>query len=479
MNKGSQHSHQSLKHLAIVIFLMFYFAFSSGAQKVKLLYFGWDYPSAVELEKNISTMQDKPFDGICFSLQSDPIESFDVDNKSKDYFCYEKLEKVKWGRFTDNYIFMRGMSKTGGSWLDDKAWDAITKNMEGISKVLKLEDVKGILFDPEYYYPDNLKNPWTYSKEQYPNYSFKKMQNIVRKRGRQFIEALQKETNNFSILSIWMASLAATETASMPLEKSKHALLLSFMEGILLYKHKEVTIIDGNETAYWYSTPSQFLETQEKLQSKTKEMMSTKKAKMLVPNIQISQPVFYNGIMASSKEYDRGFENNVKWNWLEENMKLAIASSTSKLVWVYFEERNFWKQKLNDTLNFILTNPFMELSTPAQSRVKQKENNLTESKLSNFNSGLGVNYILKPGYPSVQGNIAFDCEWNSQSGLLKIVFKNELPVSLSIFLNGEMILKQVISQTKVELMLKKYSTGVLTVLAKYKDGKQAYSSYYK
>ncbi len=51
------------------------------------------------------------------------------------------------GKFTDNFLFVRGAGLSGAHWLDDESWTKIVKNIKYVSKALAFSKIKVIGFD--------------------------------------------------------------------------------------------------------------------------------------------------------------------------------------------------------------------------------------------------------------------------------------------------------------------------------------------
>lgn len=444
----------------------------TNCQTKKIIGFGWDYPNVSQLLTNIGNMQQTPFDGICFSLQPDIIEAFYPVLHPASYYMTADIKNIKWGKYTDNYVLVRGMARSGGNWFNNQAWKIISKNMEGLSQAIKAGDLKGILFDPEYYYPDQNNNPWTYSVTQYPSKSFKQVQDQVRERGKQFVKALQKHDCSFTILSIWLGSLVAHERRTMTVDKSRHALLVPFMEGILLAKGAKVTLVDGNESAYWFSMPSQFLESAAFNQTNTEALMLSTAGKKKAQEIPLAQPVYFDGLLAAHPSLERGYGYLAKWNWLQENLKFALATSSSNTVWFYYEQVKWWQGDVNDTLSKVIKNA-RENFTTTKVGGKSRKKDFIASKWDNVNSGIGTFYSTDARTPMQTGDAAFNYTWNKVNNILEVTFNGPLPESFAVYVDHE----KVINLSKVarfnKLVLNKFENVPVALLAKYATATEA------
>ena len=108
---------------------------SSRAQKNYLIEFGWDYPDVSELAAQLPFWQQTPFDGICFSLQRTIMEAFDTTLHNDRYFELDRMRQLPWGRYTYNFVILRGFGVRGGCWFSDERWRVFTANMDRLSPV--------------------------------------------------------------------------------------------------------------------------------------------------------------------------------------------------------------------------------------------------------------------------------------------------------------------------------------------------------
>jgi hypothetical protein len=334
----------------IVIFFIYVFSSfcfpillmgQENAGQKKLIEFGWDYPTVSFLKNNISKMQNTPFDGVVFSLDFDIYNAFDTTQRSHLQFQYEDLSEIQWENFTDNFLFVRGAGYSGAHWLSDKSWEKIVKNLKRVSKALAISKAKGIGFDPEYYYKDSTLNPWVYRASWYKGLSYRQVGNYVRKRGKQFIQALETNKPDVKILCFWLLGLVSMQNQLHPIAETGMALYPFFVEGMLEGKNKTSEIIDGNEYSYGYQTSASFVESGKYQRTNgaklIKESLTSK-----IQNVSLAHAVFFDLIYATSTVYENGYDNKTKQCWLRNNLYNAFKT-TDKYVWFYNEKINWWK----------------------------------------------------------------------------------------------------------------------------------------
>jgi hypothetical protein len=451
-----------LKRKTTIIFLslfcQFFFQEITIAQKNVLIEFGWDYPDLKELSVNLPNMQRAPFNGICFSIQRDIFESFDIEKKPESYFLHKTCKSLKWGKFSHNYLIVRGFGKKGGFWFNDSLWEVVKSNATNISTLLNNKNIKGILFDPEYYYEDSLFNPWKYYSTAYPKKSFNEIKNQVMLRGMQFMSALQKHKPNIEIISIWFASLMAQELKYTALQDTRHTLLIPFLEGMLLAKNKAAKIIEGNEYGYWNTKASEFLQTKQNIHNFLEQNFESPISKALVKDIQIAQPIFYDGLLALVPRFDKGLMQSQKWIWLTENIKYSRLTSDN-ITWLYNERVNWWKEKVNDTLVKIIqaSNLFLNRLNMGQF----KKNAIYK----------GFFYSNNDLLPMLKKEEAFTFNINQKQ--VEIFFPTVKPEKIQLFINNNVVLKKAVLYNKIIIPFKKLVVKNCIILATYKSGIEA------
>lgn len=175
----------------------------------KLIEYGWDVPTASFIRDNIDTMQKRPFDGVAFKLSREdeqPSSAFDSRKWSEAELQLDSLSNIKWGNFTSNFIVLWASNPVTMDWFDDGRWNIITANMQLLSKALKISRARGVFFDPEFYAVRQTHSLWFYTKDIYPTTNQADVEIMVRKRGAQFMTALQSEADSFDFLWFYFLS---------------------------------------------------------------------------------------------------------------------------------------------------------------------------------------------------------------------------------------------------------------------------------
>ncbi|MFS8082954.1 MAG: hypothetical protein ACMG51_05840 [Ginsengibacter sp.] len=406
----------------LLLIIMSTTAHAQNSEK-KLIEFGWDYPTVEYLKKNIIQMEKTPFDGVVFSLDFKVYNAFDTLRFPDSVFQFYQLTKIPWKKFTDNFIFVRGESLNGAQWLNDKAWDNISENIKNISKAVFASKAKGILFDPEYYIPDSTRNPWTFSSSLYPGLSYEQVGASVKKRGKQFIQSLQTYSPDIKILFTWMLGLVSAQNRLLPIQKTGMALIPFFIEGILDGSNGKSELIDGNEFSYGYMESAHFIWAGERIRNDAKKYIKNNYQSQ-ISKVSIAQAVYFDGIMATSAVFNKGYDSATKKRWLKENLYNALKT-TDKYVWFYNEKINWWKNQVDSGISKLITD------------VKDRIN--SEFDVMNHSSSISKSfsrYEFRNGNTEVRPGSAL---YNPSTNILKIYAGTSSFTSIELYKNSRLI----------------------------------------
>lgn len=387
----------------------------------KLIEFGWDMPNVSSLKANIPGMEKMPFDGVVFRYDTYIFNAFDTTYRADSVFQYNDLASIPWKTFTDNFLLVRGASYTGAHWLNDTDWLKITENLKKVSKSLVGANVKGIGFDAEYYY-DPKYNPWIYKPSLYNNLSYEEVGNYVRKRGTQFIQALQTSKPNLKVLCFWLLSLVYTQNLHQPIAETGMALYPFFIEGMLEGKNETSEIIDGNENSYSFQKPEGFVISGQSLRVEGKKLLH-ESVQSVFNQVSSAQAIFFDLIYAKSAQYDKGFSKLAREQWLKNNLYSAFKS-TDKYVWFYNERINWWKGQVDSGVANIIDEVKNKINTERNNRSNQLNG---KSSIFDFKEKQPENY---------QG---FLFSYTKRGNILQIKLLNDGIKSLQVCSNSRLI----------------------------------------
>ena len=337
----------------------------------KLVEFSWASPSTGEFINDIELYDSGPFDGISVKLSKDVGGGniFMVDNwkeitdeaKEKEYTMIKNIGEQS--TLHHNFLVLYGASQM--DWFSDEHWNKVDAYIRYAANLAKIGKFKGILWDPEPYKPG--KNPWQLSDQpKKDEYSFYEYYVQVRKRGAQFIEAIQDEYPGLVILSLREFSDFQTASpfsqAILPIKDINQArsgieagwwgLHLPFTLGILGAIDEDVTFIDGNEEAYFYTSALEYYMIRNDIFNDTRALVSPELHKKFKANYYLGHAVSTDYIAGNWAGQLNAFPYRLTGQatmltpqeralWFEHNMYYALKTS-DEYVWLYSEDLNWW-----------------------------------------------------------------------------------------------------------------------------------------
>ena len=260
------------------------------AQDAKLLQLGWGTPMAENLPGTIEQMeQSNPgFDAFVVGVQlRGPCEAKALREGHERRFCWCVFGKgrVRWDnvaqdvaslraaadKATKLQMFLRFNVTPGNVDWFDPAWDAIVHNAAILGKMTRQGRCRGLFFDIEQYGKRELGQSHPFSYAYQPNrkdHSFGEYAQQARLRGRQWIQAFQKESPDAVIIFAWAHSQSVWQRwlnrggkfawDEFNRTRPTETLLGPFIDGILEAAGPGITIYDGCEYTYGCRTSADF-----------------------------------------------------------------------------------------------------------------------------------------------------------------------------------------------------------------------------
>jgi hypothetical protein len=366
---------KALNLLAFVTLFIMPFGKSSGQMvfgppEKKLVDFSQHSPDMAYYRQHIGEYEKGPFDGVTLRLSKEAGGGniFMVDDwtkisssvMEKEMKLAESLPQSK--VLTDNFLALFGASQM--DWFSDEDWAKAEEYIRFGARVARAAHCKGILWDAEPYKPG--KNPWQYSdQEKIKEHSFDEYYVQVRKRGAQFIKALQEEFPGLVILSLrelsdfqegspFSAPIFPVKDPGKGLEVMKEAwwgMHIPFYVGILEGIDPDVSFIDGNEEAYFYTSPLEFYMIRGVLMDEAKALIPPELRHKHTASFRLGHaiaPEYIQGNWLGLKPFPYKLSgqaavmtNADRVKWLEHNTYYALRSS-DRYAWTWAEGIDWW-----------------------------------------------------------------------------------------------------------------------------------------
>jgi hypothetical protein len=361
--------------LAVILLMMANMSFVTAQivfdpPRKKLIDFSQHSPTFKELEGSFRAYEKGPFDGISVKISPGAgygnvfmvddwakisPETKEAENKIAASLLQSTILK-------DNFLVLFGASQM--DWFSDADWANVDAHLRYAARLAKAAHFKGILWDAEPYKPG--KNPWRFEEqEKVSQYSYEEYYKQVSKRGAQFIKALQEEFPGLVILSLrelsdWqqgspfstpLLPVTNREMALSDLKEAWWSLHVAFYAGILDAINPDVTFIDGNEEAYYYTSELEFYKVRCTLIDDAKALIPPELWTKHSSSFRIGHaiaPEYIQGNWLGMKPFPYRLTGqgvmmspDEKVKWLEHNAYYALRTS-DRYAWTWAEDINWW-----------------------------------------------------------------------------------------------------------------------------------------
>ena len=321
--------------------------YGQTVKQKRLIEFGWDEPDTAFMKEHIEEMERTPFEGCVFHINyTRPVgepQSFLWEAWGKKRFKPEQLDAAiselkttKFQKFKHNFLRFN-TTPADLDWFDD--YSAVVNNATLAAKVANEGGCKGILFDVEEY----ANHLFTYANQRdkaaksWDAYALQ-----AHLRGKQVMEGFQKGYPDLIVFLTYGYGLPwdKSQEGRKPLEECDYGLLAPFLDGMISAAKGKTRFIDGNESAYWYSTPAHFSRGKSKLQKDVRQIIENpvKYAKIF----SVSFGVWMDFNWREQGWNTKDLAKNPRSPKLLEELTRKALSETNEYVWVYSETPRWW-----------------------------------------------------------------------------------------------------------------------------------------
>ncbi|MBI1913221.1 MAG: hypothetical protein HYS12_00430 [Planctomycetes bacterium] len=227
----------------------------------KLIEWGWDEPDTKFMRAHVRRMEQFPFDGLVFHVVSGKggnltWEMWGGRKFGLDEFqgALDDLKATEFRRLTDRFL---RVNVTPGKvdWFDDRAWAVVVHNAGVAAQVARRGSCKGFMFDVEQYEG----RLFDYRQQKHrATKTFAQYGAQVRRRGREWIQEINKHFPDVTLLLTFGYSIAQPRRGARDRAGSAYGLLADFLDGVLEACSKDTTVVDAWESSYPYKEAKQF-----------------------------------------------------------------------------------------------------------------------------------------------------------------------------------------------------------------------------
>jgi len=339
----------------------------------KLIKVGRDLPSPSHVKDNMNLIQARPFDGIAvrFPRELGRGDIFDVAYWQSIASTRQRLQETQldilssigWGEcLGDNFLVIHGASTM--DWFSDADWDDVLSHVRFCARAARAGRCKGLLWDPEPY--GNI-NPWVYTQQpEYEKRSFSDYEEMVRRRGGQFIAALQEEFPGIHLLAMRILSDFAVGSPFSnrllaehdPAKRKKgmtttyYGLHPAFFNGMLDELAPEAMITDANEDAYYYTSEMEYYRIYHALRQDALTLVAGEHHRRYASQVGIGHAVSIDYVVGNWANAIKAFPPRLRrqalylspeeqMKWFEHNTYHALRTA-DQYVWLWSEDMDWW-----------------------------------------------------------------------------------------------------------------------------------------
>ncbi|MAE66891.1 MAG: hypothetical protein CMJ18_21750 [Phycisphaeraceae bacterium] len=397
----------------------------------KLIHFG--YPAEVGyVRQNVNAMKALPFDGTIV-----------VINELRALFDYERrhtpddlrasmddLTAIDWGRLTENFLVLNVETKSRIDWFDDAQWEIVEHNLRLAIEAVNAGGLRGIIFDPEQY---NYRL-WVYDKAKHRDtISYERYIAQMRRRGAQWMRVVQSVKPDIAILNLYLMTafnsyygVRETPGGDTPerLEQSGYGLYLGFINGMLSVAGPDVTLIDGNEPAYYYGGRAAYDKAYVQIKQERIYLIDPEHRHTFRRQVEAGSSIYIQGTMGMRNYSIQALgaflspEDRLK---LLEHRAYQALRTTDRYVWCYSDSKhiNWWKNQVPAGAAEALASAKRKIATgaplgfseaPFVEAKRKQQQIMTEGRASIVPRRLVVTHVGADGPPKIDGRLN-DAVW--------------------------------------------------------------------
>ena len=361
----------------------------------KLIEWGWDEPDTKFMRANIRQMEQLPFDGLVFHINGSKGSYFTWELWGSRRFTLDEfkqaiddLQATEFRRFTHRFLRVN-VTPGKADWFDDQAWAIVLDNFAVAARIARQGRSKGFMFDVEQY-----EGKLFDYRQQKQSKTFADYQRQVRRRGREWMQAVNKDFPDITILLPFGYSAAYRRGRAKDRSQVSYGLLADFLDGMLDTCSKETTLVDAWEPSYPYKEQKQFEQAYQTIKEKALDWTA-------VPGKYRSQVKAGFGIRLDNDWRRKGWnltdfsKNHFSPGEFESAVRSALGVS-DQYVWIYTEQPRWWtRENLPQAYVDALTRAKSEKGPPQENAATKRAREIQEFVAACPDEPLAKNWSLE------------------------------------------------------------------------------------
>ena len=250
---------------------------SLGDEPIRLISAGWNAPTMGQFARDLPAMPgDVPLTGCVMTLHADSgvPDPLATTHGSADWSGLDVERSIAMCRdankqaMPDTFLLLKA-NPGGVDWLDDEGWKTIIEHYRIAAAIAKRAGLRGLLLDFEPYTDPYRQFQYAF-QSQAADHSFQHYAAIARGRGREMMNAIASEFPDAELATFFMLSYLVQDhhyrgpspvgrrDARWCLAGHTYGLLPAMIDGWLDVIPSSMTLVDGCENGYWFTTGQQF-----------------------------------------------------------------------------------------------------------------------------------------------------------------------------------------------------------------------------
>ncbi len=321
---------------------------ADGRRKKLIAWGGIDWYSPATVQNNIRMIEELPFDGSV-------LQGFKTTTEKEyfDWLCFgdrkfnrddvapaiETLSHIDYRKFTDN-LLRYNVTPGNVDWFDD--FSAILHNARLWAGVARECSMKGWAFDVE----DYKGTVFNYAKVKYTGEkSFEEYCVQARKRGREFMEAVQDAYPDIVMLLMLSHSYVLYKLGTQPLKPAEYGLMPAFVNGLVEAAGPRINLIDGQEQCYVYQTAEEFYRGYHDVKQRSLTYVPDELQPAYRNRMNVGTAIYVNYLLqleGAAKGPSQFLSPEDRLQLFEHNIYYAMAT-TDEYAWCYGERIGWWE----------------------------------------------------------------------------------------------------------------------------------------